>query len=453
MTAFSIDGFGSRGPDLRHRIYYTLLLLLLFRVLADIPVLHVDEERLHHLLADNPLVGTVDLFAGGEVMSHFSIVAAGIFPYLMALALVQLGTWVVPSLRELRDRGEQGKKRIELLAKVLTIPLAFLFAWALSQYLSQQTGLFPGHIHWFTAASFLPSLGIVCLVTLGSLVSTAIAHLITKKGLGQGEDVILLGGSSLVLCKQIVQAIRQSPDTAHAWQRLGWIAVGGLAVVVLGIYAMGTVRSIPVQYAKRQVSTSRLRKASNVSQLRLPLISGRILPISAAIGVLTLLQLPQGFLRAHADSRLGALGLALTGWATPSNGWYWLVFAGFMVLFTYVYNFSVISQPTRGDSIADSLKKQGAYIPGLRPGLQTQAYLSRIVASISLPGGVALAFLAAGVPYIVLRLTHQNVMVTVLSLLVVVLTIEGLQDEFVANKLMESYEGFLSSPWRRGRLR
>jgi len=123
----------------------------------------VNEERLHHLLADNPLLGTVDLFAGGEVMTRFSMVAAGIFPYLLALLLVQFAAALVPRLHELQREGEGCQTRLEFISKVLTIPLAFIFAWVLSQYLSQQTGLLPGHIHWFTAESFFPSLWIVCL--------------------------------------------------------------------------------------------------------------------------------------------------------------------------------------------------------------------------------------------------------------------------------------------------
>jgi preprotein translocase subunit SecY len=144
---------GIDGPTLRRRIIYTVLLVLLFRVLADIPVLNVDEERLNRLLADNPLTGVVDLFAGGEVLTHFSVVGAGIFPYLLALVLVNGATWLVPALRELRRRGEEGKKRLELYATLLTIPLAFVFAWSISHYLARQTGLFPSGIHWFTSAS------------------------------------------------------------------------------------------------------------------------------------------------------------------------------------------------------------------------------------------------------------------------------------------------------------
>jgi preprotein translocase subunit SecY len=130
----------------RRRVVETLFLLLLFRAMALVPLLHVNEEKLHHLLAHNPLIGAVNLFAGGEVLEHFSLAAAGILPYLVALALVEWASWFVPSLRELRARGEHGKKRLELYGKMLTIPLAFLFAWLLSQYLAQQVGLFPGKI-------------------------------------------------------------------------------------------------------------------------------------------------------------------------------------------------------------------------------------------------------------------------------------------------------------------
>jgi preprotein translocase subunit SecY len=164
------------APDRRHRVLNTILLLLAFRILADIPVLNVDEERLHQLLADNPLLGLVDLLAGGEVLTKFSFVAAGIFPYLAARVIAYGATRVVPSLRERRMRSSEGDKQIKEIAKWLTLPLAFAFAYVLSHYLSRQTGLFPGQIHWFTWATFFPSPWIVCLVTLGSVLSSGIAN-------------------------------------------------------------------------------------------------------------------------------------------------------------------------------------------------------------------------------------------------------------------------------------
>lgn len=447
MAPFLGGQFADSKLKLSRRFLYTLLLLLLFRILAAIPILNVDEERISHLLAQNPLIGTIDLFAGGEVISHFSLVAAGIFPYLLALMLVQVISLVPSRLREMQREGEKGKKRLELITKVLTIPIAFLFAWILSHYLSQQVGLFPGQIRWFTAASFWPSLRIVCLVTLGSLISTGVSDLITRKGIGSGAEVVLVGGSGLVFVKQVTGVIREAPNKVVAWQWLGWIILGSLIVVVLSIYVMSAMRKIPVQYAKRVVGRSLF--SSNQSHLPLLLNYGRVFPVSAAIGVLALLQLSQSSFQAHAHHWIRTLGLTLTGWATPASGWYWIALAGLIVFFTYIYNFSVLWQ--RDEPISESLKKAGAFIPGLRPGQQTEEYLSRVVTDISLPGGLGLALLAAGLPYAILRLTHQNLIVTILSLIVVVTSVQGLRDQVCAYRYAGSYDGLLH-PSRRKRL-
>jgi len=445
MTAFEGGLLGQRALTIRSRVIWTALLLLLFRALAHVPVLKVNEEQLNHLLANNPLVGIVNLFAGGEVLTHFSLVAAGILPYLVALALVEWGAWVVPSLRELRLGGEQGEKRLELLSKLLSIPLAFLFAWLLSQYLAQQTGLFPGHIHWFTAASFLPSLWIVCLVTLGSLISTYISSRITKKGIGSGEDIILLAGASLGLLTRLVHVTYNSPEAKVGIERLGALAAFSLVVVLLSIYLLKGMRRVPLEYVRRPILSRRIPLPED-ARPHLPLLInyGRTRPITAAIGWLVLLQLGLVFLHAHLGEGAGHIMGALSFWTAPGAGSYWLLLACLIVLFTYIYNFQLIWQPFRDSemSLADSLIKgpNPAFIPGIRPGKATQKYLMRAVWWNTIPGAFGLAFLAAGLPYAILRLTNQNLLVAVLSLMVIVERADGVADSVRAYRIR--YEGF-----------
>jgi preprotein translocase subunit SecY len=416
---------------------------LVFRLLAHVPVANVDEEKLHRLLADNPLVGVVDLFAGGDVLANFSVVAAGILPYLLARTLAGGATLIVPHLRELRRRGEQGKKRIELYTKLLTIPISFLFAWVLSRYLAERTGLFPGQIHWFTRASFWLSLWILCAVTAGSLLSTAISTLITKKGIGAGEDVILVAGSSLGFAQQLMRVAFEGSDRRLGWEHLAFALLGGLIVIVYCIYLLQSVRRVPLQYPKRPgVSAGR---PSTPLYLPLPLISGRILPATAAIGCLILLQLFQEFLVSHFHGAVRALGNAFHAVVSENSGWHWAALACLILLFTYILNFSLIWQPYTDStlSIAEQFKREGAFIPGVRPGQRTQEYLSRRMALITPLGAVGLAVLAAGLPYLVLRLTEQNVIVPLLALVVVVETVDNLQNSVQAFRVTASYERFV----------
>ena len=441
------------GPDLRHRIFYTILLLLFFRILADIPALNVDEERMQHLLADNPFLGLVDLFAGGEVLTHFSIVAAGIFPYLVALVIAQAATWVVPSLRTLRRQGEEGKKKIARIATGVSIPLAFIFALAISHFLARQTGLFPGGIHWFTAAGFFPSLWIVCLVTAGSVLSAGIVNWITRKGVGPGEDIVLLAGASLALAKRASQGVRATADFTHAAEWLAFFIVATAVVVALSLWLGKAQRRIPIVFPKRRLVSRRGVESIAAPAIPLPLNSGGILPVSGAIGLLTLLGFTGTFLESHFGGTmgLGVIGNALAGLLKPASDWFWLAFAGLIVLFTYVCNFATI-WPQSLDaklSLAEEMKQQGTFIPGLRPGAATAAYLSRTVARTSLLGGLGTAFLAAGLPYLILRVAGQDILLTVVSLIVVAKTIDGLQSRFLAHRSMESYDGLLRSRRKR----
>jgi len=427
-------------PDLRRRVLYTVLLLLLFRLLAAIPVLNVDEERLRQLLADNPLLGAVDLFAGGEVLTRFSVAAAGILPYLVALALVQGATWIIPRLGELRREGDKGKKRIEFYAKLSTIPLAFIFAWAISHYLAQQTGLFPGRLRWFTSSTFFPSLKVVLLITGGSLATTWITGLITKKGVGYGESVVLLCGASLAFHKQIVDVVHESLDVGLIAVRLGFMLAGGLVVVVLSFYLTKAVRKIPLTTGKQTSS----RFGSVDLHIPIPLNRGGILPVSAAMGLLALVQFAQGFLESN-------FGRGLSGWTRLDGDLYWIAFVCLVVLFVYICNFSQIWQPFSNEelSLAESLKRQWFFIPGVRPGNATEGYLCQITVRITLFGSLGLAFLAAGLPYLILRLTGQNVIMTVLSLIVVVKTVTDLRDQIQAYRPSESYEGLIK-PAKKG---
>jgi preprotein translocase subunit SecY len=439
------------GPDLRHRILYTILLLFFFRILADIPALNVDEERMQHLLADNPFLGLVDLFAGGEVLTHFSIVAAGIFPYLVALVIAQAATWVVPSLRTLRRQGEEGKKKIAWIATGVSVPLAFIFALAISHFLARQTGLFPGRIHWFTAAGFLPSLWIVCLVTGGSVLSAGIVNWITRKGVGPGEDIVLLAGASLALAKKASQGVRAAPDFMHAIEWLAYFLVAAAVVVVLSLWLGKAERRIPIVFPKRALASR--RGGNSIASPAIPLLlnSGGILPVSAAIGLLTLLGFAGTFLESHFAGTMGDVGNVLAGLLKPASDGFWLAFAGLIVLFTYICNFATI-WPQSLDarlSLAEEMRQQGTFIPGLRPGAATAAYLSRTVARISLLGGLGMAFLAAGLPYLILRVAGQDILLTVVSLIVVAKTIDGLQSRFLAHRSMESYDGLVRSRKRR----
>jgi len=448
MALFSrTPTFGTpQKPDLWRRIAYTLVLLMAFRVLTIIPVLNVDEGRLRQLLADNPFLGVVDLFAGGEVLTHFSMAAAGIFPYLLALILAQAATMTVPSLKQLKRQGERGKKRMELIAKLLTIPIAFIFALIISKYLSLQTGLFPGHIHWFTGSSFLASLRVVCLVTLGSLVTTWIADLITENGVGQGESLVLCAGACLTLATLITKSVAGASDLFHGIIRLVFVLAGTVVLIIVSFLLTKAKRPIPIAEAKRQTSPRPGRNPFlNMSELPLPLNFGGILPVSAATGLLALAQLAFALVRSQMGSVPGVSQDTLNVAQSQISSWSWLAFGLLIMLFVYIYNSTMISPQFSDDEkpIAQSLHEKGFRIPGVRPLLKTQEYLDQVITRISLLGALGTALLAAGIPYLVYRFTHQDIVVPVLTVITIVKTFDGLRDEVTAYRSMSAYDSFL----------
>ncbi|MBV9770272.1 MAG: hypothetical protein JOZ32_11925 [Bryobacterales bacterium] len=420
------------GISVKRRWLYTSLLLLSFRILAHIPIVNVDEERLHQVLANNPLVGVMDLFAGGEVLSKFSLVAAGILPYLVAKGLATAATFVIPKFKKLRQAGESGEKRLERYTTFLTIPIAFGFGWLLSHYLATQTGLFPGHIHWFTRASFWSSFWIVNWVAVGSLISTGISKLITIKGIGPGEDLVLLAGSSFAFAHEVGQIAGETTFITAVIAPLAIASAVALGVVVYMIYLLKAVRKIPVQYAKRIVSRPALsRSPASTSYIPLALSYGRTLPASAAVGFFVLLKLVwprSSFFRVAADS----------------SGWHWFAIASLILAFAYILNLSPLLPRAGEDSIADNLRKYGGFIPGVRPGLRTEQYLLRKMSLITLPAGLGLALLAAGLPYLILRLTGLNVIVAILAVMLVVERVDRLYSSFQSYAVQGSYRGFIA---------
>lgn len=441
-----------RHGELRQKFLWTVALVCLFRLMAHIPVFNVDEERLNQLLADNPLIGAVDLFAGGEVLDKFSMVAAGILPYLLAIGLVKGLAWVIPPLAALRRRGEDGQKRLELIAKVASAPLAFFFAWGLSRYLNEKIGFFPRDFHLFSAATFWVSLRVVGLMTLGSIVSTALTDRITKVGVGSGAGVILLVGSSVGFFDQVVRVFQSEPAAGPRFERLALMAASGLVALVLSIYLGRTQRRIPIQYAKR--TTEKPRYGSSGNYLPFLLNRGGVLAVSAATGALALLRFVGDFLGSHFGGGFAGVKDALDGWITGGGVWYWAVLACLIILFTYISNFSVLWEPMFSDGLplVESLRRQSAYIPGFRPGLKTEAYLTFILWRITLPGALGLAFLAAVLPALIHWLTQQNSVPTVISLMITVKTVDDVGQQMESEVVQDSYDSFLTRGRLRGRI-
>jgi len=422
----------------RQRLLVTVLGVAAFQGLQRVPGVDVPEEQVQAALAANPLLSVIDLFTGGDLLRDFSLAATGVFPYLLALALVNLALGLWPRLRQtLVDRGgEAARERLELL---LTVVLAFLFAYGLALLLSRPVGLVPAGLSWFTAATFLPGLRLVALLTLGGVLSGVIASLITTWGLVRGEGVILLVGAAGRLLGQAIEAVRAPAAVFPRPAAAAVVLAGGLAASALSwVLATGRIRIPVVVPTRSAVRTPAWRGRSMEPVLPLPLNAGGIQPLAGAIGIQTLLAAFGGVM-----PFLPGLAGVLLGLRPPLGG-YWLSLALLLALFTWACNASLLWQPGPGQlPVWEQLKRQGLFIPGVRPGEKTRLYLEGRMRRNTLWAAAGMVLLGAVLPWLVGTLTAVNLHAFVLEIYVVVQTLEGAIASVKAHVLSHSDDSLL----------
>jgi|GEM_PF-6807760 len=431
---------------LKKRILYTILLVVIFRALALVPVFDVDKEKLHAILAQNPLLGSIDLFAGGGVLNGFSIVATGIFPFIIATLLVNAMAWFVPSLNRMKEANE---KRLALVIRITSVLIAFLMAWAIARTLSREVGLFPGNIEWFSASSFWSSFKVVGLLTLGSIISTFVSDLITKKGIYKGEGVLLLVGSMVVLGQKVTSWLQSWALPDEDIINLALIFASGLTVIALSYFLSTTTRKIPIENPR---TIGRMNRSSVQSHVAFRYNAGGTVPITAAVGLLILIHVTQEFFTFTVVDKEFTPNLLSSNWLAVGTGWYWLSLGILAAAFTYVCNFSILHGVQDGKrqlSVAESMRRRGEFIVGLRPGAETEQYLIKRVFRISWVGALAVVMIASGLPFVIFVITGQDMTLTYVSLYLVVGHWVQMSRSFSAHKSLESYDGIFAKSRRR----
>jgi preprotein translocase subunit SecY len=411
-----------RVPEIRKKLAFTAAMLALYRLGAYIPVPGVDIDAVKEIeknYANGGILNFLNLFTGGG-LSRIALFALGIMPYITASIILQLLTVVSPSLEKLSKEGEVGQARITQYTRYLTVGLAgaqaigyvFLFK---SQGASAGATVIPN----FTLGTVI--LVVVCL-TAGCVLLMWMGELITQRGIGNGI--------SLMIFASIASGI---PNGISAW----WTNADKVFVVIMPFMALGVIaaivfiqegqRRIPVQYAKRVIG----RRMSGGGQTYLPLrvnMAG-VIPVIFAASIMA-------FPPTIGQLVPGARGLA--NFFNP-NGWAYIVGETiFIVLFTYFYTavtFNPVDQ-------ADSLKKYGGFIPGVRPGRPTAEFLDRILARLTFPGALYLAAVAA-LPTILINQTSANFYFGGTSILIVVGVALDTMKQLEAQLMMRNYEGFL----------
>jgi preprotein translocase subunit SecY len=415
-----------RAPDLRRRILYVAGILLLFRLLAHVPVPGVDRAQLSNFLENNAIFGLLDLFSGGG-LTNFSVVALGVNPYINASIIMQLMTGVVPSLQALQREGEYGRTKINQYTRYLSVPMALLQAYGFLALLSNSNALSTP----FDFGSWQTWVQLVTL-TAGTTVLMWLGELITEKGIGNGVSFIIFAG---IVSRAPGAAIGflNNPDLA----RIVLFGILGILAVATIIYIQEGQRRIPIQYASRV----RGRRMYQGGQTFLPLRVNQagVIPIIFAVSILLFPTQIAGYFTQSADP-VGGIARGIVSWLGPGSWLYVTLYFLLTVGFTYFYTAFTF----KPDETAENLRKNGGFIPGIRPGRPTQDYLARVVTRITVAGALFLGIVAALPPFIgLVQPEFQNIALGGTGILIVVSVVVETMKQLEAQLLIRQYEGFI----------
>ena len=420
-----------RAPELKKKILFTLLIMLVYRIGSHITVPGVDVGALQALSGQfsGTFLGVYDMFVGGG-LSRATIFALGIMPYISASIMFQLLAAVFPTVEKLQKEGEQGRKKLTQWTRYTTVLLCLIQSYAYASFLQSL-----GEAVRVSGMGF--AFSTVITLTVGGIFIMWMGEQITERGIGNGM--------SLMIFFSIIQGFPQA--IVRTWESLmigeiGLFEIVALLAVVVGITA-GVVamtmaaRKIPVQIPRKVVGRGRIREGQK-SFIPLRINSAGVMPIIFAQSFIVV----PGTLAAFSSFPFIA---DLADIFQPGNWAYYLTYAALIVFFTYFYT-AIIFNPV---DLAENLKKQGAFIPGVKPGTRTAEYIDRILTRVTLPGSIYLALIAL-VPFWIFDIfAIQNFFFGGTSLLIVVGVGLDTVQQAQQHLLLRHYDGFM----KKGRVK
>lgn len=408
-------------PELRKKILYTLLMLIIFRLGANIPVPGVDGAKLAQLFAnDEGLFSIFNLMSGGA-FANFTLFALGISPYITASIILNLLQIAIPSLEQLAKQGEEGRKKIVQMTRYGTVVLALI------QGIGFSVGIYRNA---FISFDFMHVAVAVLTLTAGTAFMMYLGEHITEKGIGNGISLFIFAGIIARFPDAVVQTvINVINKQLNIVSLLIFIVVALLVIAGVIMIQQGT-RKIPVQYAKRVVG----RKMYGGQNTHIPLKVNQagVIPVIFAISILAFPQTIASFM-----PNTGFATFVNTYLTQKSVIWSLLEFV-LIIGFTYFYT-SVSFNPFE---IAENMKKNGGFIPGIRPGRPTTEYLQRSVNRLTLVGALFLGAIAV-LPNFILNFTDIAFALGGTSLLIIVGVALETTKQIEAQMVMRNYQGFL----------
>ena len=409
--------------DLRKKIIYTLIMLLIYRVGSIIPIPGVNVEYISQQVNNISLLGMLD-FINGQNFSNFTIFAMGISPYITSSIIMQLLCVAIPALERLQKEGEEGRKKIAQITRVVTIALGCIMAIGII------VGLGSGAMYRGAEANFLDYLLVFLSLAAGTALTMWIGEHITENGVGNGISLLIFVGIIASFPGEVytgIQSVIAKPVTA--WF-IPLVVVGILVLVVGIVFVDGGQRRIPVQYAKRMVG--RKMYGGQSTYIPLKVNSSGVMPLIFAISII---QFPGLITQFWPTS---AFALWYGKWFSTSSWLYMLVYALLILGFTYFYTM-ISFNPVE---MSKNLQQNGGFIPGIRPGKPTADYLTRISNRITLFGAIFLAVIAV-IPSAILAIAGVRAPFTASGILIVVSVALETTQQLEAQMMMRHYKGFM----------
>ena len=415
-------------PELRKKIVFTLLILLIYRIGSAIAVPYVDTEMLGAYLNSmgTTILGLYNVMSGGA-FAQATVFALGIQPYINSSIIIQLLTVAIPALERLqRDGGEEGKKKIQLITRYSTVAIAVLQAIGYYALMKNQYGILTNDGIW-------AALVIIVSFVAGSSFLMWIGEQCNEFGVGNGISMILFAG----IISRVPAAISSVANSITAdsinWIWAVFVAVGILLLVVLIVFVHDAERRIPVQYAKRQVG--RRMYGGQSSNLPMKVNMSGVLPVIFAQSIASLPATIAAFLPAPAEGTFWHAVLK----AIDSQSVLYMVFYFIMIIgFSYFYA-TIQFNPVE---ISNNLKRNGGFIPGFRPGKPTSDFISKVLSKITLFGAIYLGIVALA-PLLVAKIAPINVGIGGTSVIIVVGVALETVNTLESQMLMRQYKGFL----------
>lgn len=422
--------------ELRKRIFFTLMMLAVFRVGAQIPTPGINTEALAAFFAakKGTLFGLFDMFSGGA-LERFSVFALGIMPYISASIILQLLVVVIPYLERLSKEGEAGRKKITQYTRYGTVVLSIIQGLGISVGLESMAG--PGGEAIVIAPGWAFRLMTIITLTSGTAFIMWLGEKVTERGIGNGISLIIFAGIVARMPSAIINTFRLMGTQAIGVATILFLTLVMISVIGFIIFMERGQRRIPVQYAKRVVG----RKMYGGQSTHLPLkvnTAGVIPPIFAS----SIIMFPATIANFINIPWVQRVAQALS----PGSVFYELLYVGFIVFFCYFYT-AIVFNPV---DVADNMKKYGGYIPGIRPGKRTSEFIDRVLSRVTLVGALYISAVCV-LPSILIGQFNVPFYFGGTALLIVVGVAMDTVAQIETHMVARHYEGFLKSGRIKGR--